>query len=47
VPPLLIERRWFFDPARNPFFRHADVLLFISMQFTQLTQAAWRDLPAR
>ena len=30
VPPLLFERRTFFDPARNPFYRHADVQLFIA-----------------
>jgi GNAT superfamily N-acetyltransferase len=30
VPPLLSERRRFFDPARNPFFRHAEVQLFIA-----------------
>jgi hypothetical protein len=30
VPPLLFERRKFFDPARNPFYRHADVQLFVA-----------------
>jgi GNAT superfamily N-acetyltransferase len=30
VPPLLFERKVFFDPARNPFYRHADVQLFIA-----------------
>jgi GNAT superfamily N-acetyltransferase len=30
VPPLIFERRMYFDPARNPFFRHADVQLFIA-----------------
>lgn len=30
VPPLLIERRRFLDPARNPFFQHAEVQLFIA-----------------
>lgn len=30
VPPLLLERRQFFNPARNPFFRHADVQYFIA-----------------
>jgi GNAT superfamily N-acetyltransferase len=30
VPPLLTEQRRFFDPAHNPFFRHADVHLFIA-----------------
>ncbi len=30
VPPLLMERHEFLDPARNPFFRHADVALFLA-----------------
>src|SRR5215212_6385094 len=30
VPPLLYERRRFFDPAYNPFYRHAEVQLFIA-----------------
>ncbi len=30
VPPLLIERRQFFDPKRNPFFQHAEVQRFIA-----------------
>lgn len=30
VPPLLVERRRFFDPSRNPFFQHAEVQLFIA-----------------
>jgi GNAT superfamily N-acetyltransferase len=30
VPPLLFERRRYFDPAVNPFFRHAEVQLFIA-----------------
>jgi hypothetical protein len=30
VPPLIFERRRYFDPAVNPFFRHADVQLFIA-----------------
>lgn len=30
VPPLLFERRRFFNPTRNPFFRHAEVQLFIA-----------------
>lgn len=30
VPPLLFERRQFFNPNRNPFFRHADVQLFMA-----------------
>src|SRR5581483_9016635 len=30
APPLLYERRRYFDPAINPFFRHAEVQLFIA-----------------
>ncbi len=30
VPPLLMERHEFLDPATNPFFRHADVQLFLA-----------------
>jgi hypothetical protein len=30
VPPLLIERRDFLDPRKNPFFEHADVALFLA-----------------
>ena len=30
VPPLLMERHEFLDPGRNPFFRHADVALFLA-----------------
>ena len=30
VPPLLMERHDFLDPARNPFFLHADVALFLA-----------------
>jgi GNAT superfamily N-acetyltransferase len=30
VPPLLMERHEFLDPTRNPFFRHADVTLFLA-----------------
>lgn len=33
VAPLLLERRQFLDPAKNPFFEHAQVELFL----------AWRD----
>lgn len=33
VPPLLMERRDFLNPAKNPFFAHADVELFL----------AWKD----
>ncbi len=32
VPPLLMERHDFLDPARNPFFQHADVALFLARQ---------------
>lgn len=35
VPPLLFERRQYFDPARNPFFRHAEVQLFIARRGRQ------------
>jgi GNAT superfamily N-acetyltransferase len=30
VPPLVMERHEFLDPLRNPFFRHADVALFLA-----------------
>jgi GNAT superfamily N-acetyltransferase len=30
VPPLVMERHEFLDPLRNPFFRHADVALFMA-----------------
>ncbi len=30
VPPLLMERHEFLDPATNPFYRHADVQLFLA-----------------
>lgn len=30
VAPLLMERHEFLDPTRNPFFRHADVALFLA-----------------
>lgn len=30
VPPLLRERRDFFNPEKNPFFEHADVQLFLA-----------------
>jgi GNAT superfamily N-acetyltransferase len=30
VPPLMMERREFLDPARNPFYDHADVALFVA-----------------
>lgn len=30
VPPLLVERREFLDPRKNPFFEHAEVALFMA-----------------
>ncbi|HEX5036542.1 MAG TPA: N-acetyltransferase [bacterium] len=30
VPPLLKERREFLDPKKNPYFQHADVVLFLA-----------------
>ena len=30
VPPLISERKEFFDPQRNPFYQHADVQLFLA-----------------
>jgi GNAT superfamily N-acetyltransferase len=30
VPPLYFERKQFFDPAKNPYFRHARVAYFIA-----------------
>ncbi len=30
VPPLLMERHEFLDPAKNPFYLHADVALFVA-----------------
>jgi GNAT superfamily N-acetyltransferase len=30
VPPLLMERHEFLDPLRNPFFRHAEVALYLA-----------------
>jgi GNAT superfamily N-acetyltransferase len=30
VPPLLMERQDFLNPAKNPFFAHADVQLFLA-----------------
>jgi GNAT superfamily N-acetyltransferase len=32
VPPLLMERHEFLDPAKNPFFQHADVELFVALR---------------
>lgn len=30
IPPLLMERKEFLDPKKNPFFEHADVALFLA-----------------
>jgi hypothetical protein len=30
VPPLIMERKDFFNPKKNPFFKHADVKYFIA-----------------
>jgi hypothetical protein len=30
VPPLLMERKAFIDPKKNPFFQHADIALFLA-----------------
>ncbi len=30
VPPLISERRDFFDPQKNPFYEHAEVQLFLA-----------------
>ncbi|GIV96233.1 MAG: hypothetical protein KatS3mg057_0890 [Herpetosiphonaceae bacterium] len=30
VPPLIFERKRFFDPLKNPFFEHAEVQLFLA-----------------
>jgi hypothetical protein len=32
VPPLIRERKAFFDPAKNPYYQHADVKLFAAFQ---------------
>ncbi len=32
VPPLISERKIFFDPNRNPFFKHAEVQLFLALR---------------
>lgn len=32
VPPLISERKAFFDPSRNPFFKHAEVQLFLAFK---------------
>jgi GNAT superfamily N-acetyltransferase len=30
VPPLLVERKVFFDKKKNPFFQHADVIFYLA-----------------
>jgi GNAT superfamily N-acetyltransferase len=30
VPPLIVERKEFLDPSKNPFFQHADVILYLA-----------------
>lgn len=35
VPPLLIERKMFLNPRKNPFFQHAQVQLFLARQSGQ------------
>ena len=30
VPPLLVERKEFFDKKKNPFFKHADVIFYLA-----------------
>ena len=32
VPPLLMERKDFFNPAKNPYFKHADVQGFMAFK---------------
>ena len=32
VPPLLIERRYHLNPAKNPFFEHAEARLWLAMR---------------
>jgi len=32
VPPLILERKEFLDPKKNPFYEHADVQLFLAMK---------------
>lgn len=36
VPPLISERKDFFDPKKNPFFAHADVTLFLARREGQV-----------
>lgn len=32
VPPLLMERKQFFDPAKNPYFKHATIQCFMAFR---------------
>ena len=32
IPPLIIERKEFLHPRKNPFFQHAEVQLFLAQQ---------------
>ena len=36
VPPLLMERHEFLDPAKNPFYLHADVALFLARRGSEI-----------
>ena len=36
VPPLQMERRDFLDPAKHPFFKHAEVDLFLARRHGQI-----------
>jgi GNAT superfamily N-acetyltransferase len=36
VPPLIIERKAFFDRRRHPFYRHGDAALFLAQQDGQI-----------
>jgi hypothetical protein len=38
VPPLIIERREFLDPGKNPFFEHAQVKLFLALDGASLVR---------
>ena len=36
VPPLIFERRQFFDPRRNPYFQHATIQCFVATRGSQI-----------
>lgn len=36
VPPLISERKEFFDPHRHPFYKHAEVALFLALRGGQV-----------